>query len=82
MIDESVLASGIYESLAKCLALREKYYGLSLQGFGHNPKDKDSEESNDLGIGEEFSGVVPPAAEKVGVWENLGLFLGLFFSGR
>jgi hypothetical protein len=31
MIDESALASGIYENLSKCLALREKYQQISLQ---------------------------------------------------
>lgn len=31
MIDESALASGIYQNLSKCLALRNKYYELSLQ---------------------------------------------------
>ena len=31
MIDESTLASGIYENLGKCLALREKYQQIGLQ---------------------------------------------------
>jgi hypothetical protein len=31
MIDETALASGIYESFSKCLALRNKYYDISLQ---------------------------------------------------
>lgn len=31
MIDESALASGIYQVLSKCLALRNKYYEISLQ---------------------------------------------------
>lgn len=31
MIDESALASGIYQVLSKCLALRNKYYDISLQ---------------------------------------------------
>jgi len=39
MIDESSLASGIYENLRKCVALREKYMMLSLQVPGENPKD-------------------------------------------
>lgn len=35
MIDETALASGIYQSLSKCLALREKYQILSLQDEGN-----------------------------------------------
>lgn len=37
MADESSLASGIYENLRKCIALREKYMELSLQRPGDNP---------------------------------------------
>ena len=40
MIDESALASGIYHNMSKCLALRNKYYELSLQADRDNVKDE------------------------------------------
>ena len=40
MIDESALASGIYQNLSKCLALRNKYYELSLQADRDAVPDK------------------------------------------
>lgn len=39
MIDESALASGIYEALSKCLVLRDKYQTLSRQGDKHKLQD-------------------------------------------
>lgn len=39
MIDESALASGIYEALNKCLVLREKYQGLSKQADEYKKQD-------------------------------------------
>lgn len=47
MIDESALASGIYQSLSKCLALREKYQSIS----GQRTRDELADEECGLEVG-------------------------------
>lgn len=59
MIDESALASGIYQSLGKCLVLREKYQNLSLQDHSNNLTDEECSPSD-----KSFDGIVPLADDK------------------
>ena len=41
MIDETALASGIYQALGKCLALREKYQQISKQYLNDQLTDEE-----------------------------------------
>ena len=44
MMDESALASGIYEKLKACISIRDKYMEASLQRLNDNPINKVKDE--------------------------------------
>lgn len=65
MIDESALASGIYQNLSKCLALRNKYYELSLQAERDKMTDEQYGAEAVAESGSEFSGAVPTFTDEL-----------------